>query len=112
VCRSCLPRTDDPDRRNGRGNGPDVILEDDFTVVLAADGGRENQRYGGPMRWPRTVPARVRAFDPARLDALTAGLLVLATLIELPFEDLAAVCESNDETSLLMRLKQSIAEDG
>ena len=40
------------------------------------------------MRWPRTVPARVRAFDPARLDALTAGLLVLATLVELPFEDL------------------------
>jgi len=39
------------------------------------------------MRWPRTVPARVRAFGPARLDALTAGLLVLVTLIELPLED-------------------------
>lgn len=40
------------------------------------------------MRWPRTVPARVRAFGPARLDAFTAGLLVLATLVELPLEDL------------------------
>ena len=40
------------------------------------------------MRWPRTVPARVRAFGPARLDALTAGLLVLVTLIELPLEDI------------------------
>jgi signal transduction histidine kinase len=28
----------------------------------------------------------VRAFGPARLDALTAGLLVIATLIELPLE--------------------------
>jgi signal transduction histidine kinase len=40
------------------------------------------------MRWPRTVPARVRAFGPARLDALTAGLLVLVTLIELLLEDI------------------------
>jgi len=38
------------------------------------------------MRWPRTVLARVRAFGPARLDAFTAGLLVIATLIELPLE--------------------------
>ena len=45
---------------------------------------------GQTLRWPRTVPARVRAFGPARLDALTAGLLVLATLIELPLEDLGA----------------------
>ena len=38
------------------------------------------------MRWPRTVPARVRAFSPARLDAFTAAVLVVATLIELPLE--------------------------
>src|SRR5215211_80896 len=76
-----------------------VILEDDPSVVLARDGGCENRRYGGPMtsrrqgravgqtlRWPRTVPARVRALGPARLDALTAGLVVLATVIELPLE--------------------------
>jgi signal transduction histidine kinase len=63
-----------------------VILEDDDTVVLTADGGLENRRYGGHMRWPRTVLARVRALGPARLDAFTAGLLVVAALIELPLE--------------------------
>lgn len=40
------------------------------------------------MRWPRTVPARVRALGPARLDALTAALLVVVALIELPLESL------------------------
>jgi signal transduction histidine kinase len=40
------------------------------------------------MRWPRTVRARLRAFGPARLDALTAALAVALTLIELPLEDL------------------------
>jgi signal transduction histidine kinase len=46
------------------------------------------QRYGGRMRWPRTVPARVRAFSPARLDAVTAAVLAVAVLIELPLETL------------------------
>jgi signal transduction histidine kinase len=46
------------------------------------------QRYGGRMRWPRTVLARVRAFGPARLDALTAALLATAVVIELPLETL------------------------
>ncbi|TML07714.1 MAG: sensor histidine kinase [Actinobacteria bacterium] len=40
------------------------------------------------MRWPRTVPARLRALGPARLDALTAGLLVIVALIELPLDSL------------------------
>jgi signal transduction histidine kinase len=40
------------------------------------------------MRWPRTVLARVRAFGPARLDALTAALMVVAVLVELPLETL------------------------
>jgi signal transduction histidine kinase len=76
-----------------------VILEDDPSVVLAGDGGGENRRYGGRMTsrrqgraagqtltWPRTLPARVRASGPARLDALTAGVVVVATLIELALE--------------------------
>jgi signal transduction histidine kinase len=86
--RSCLPHSDDLTRRRGPQRLLGVILQDDFTVVLAADGGLEKRRYGGLMRWPRTVPARVRAFGPARLDALTAGLLVLVTLIELLLEDI------------------------
>jgi signal transduction histidine kinase len=90
-------------RRQGGRRAPGIILEDDFTVVLAADCGLETRRYGGRMtsrrqgravgqtlRWPRTVLARVRALGPARLDALTAGLLVLVTLIELPLEDIGA----------------------
>jgi signal transduction histidine kinase len=48
----------------------------------------KTQRYGGRMRWPRTVPARVRALGPARLDALTAGLVAIGALIELPLEHL------------------------
>jgi len=40
------------------------------------------------MRWPRTVLARVRAFGPARLDALTAAIVTVAVLIELPLEAL------------------------
>jgi signal transduction histidine kinase len=48
--------------------------------------GSKNRRYGGRMRRPRTVPARVRALGRARLDALTAVVVVIATLIELPLE--------------------------
>jgi signal transduction histidine kinase len=40
------------------------------------------------MRWPRTVLARVRVLGPARLDALTAAIVTVATLIELPLENL------------------------
>ena len=40
------------------------------------------------MRWPRTVLARMRVLGPARLDALTAAIVTVATLIELPLENL------------------------
>jgi signal transduction histidine kinase len=40
------------------------------------------------MRWRRTVLARVRVLGPARLDALTAAIVTVATLIELPLENL------------------------
>jgi signal transduction histidine kinase len=40
------------------------------------------------MTWPRTVLARVRVLGPARLDALTAAIVTVATLIELPLENL------------------------
>jgi signal transduction histidine kinase len=50
--------------------------------------GRRTRRYGGRMRWRRTVLARVRVLGPARLDALTAAIVTVATLIELPLENL------------------------
>jgi signal transduction histidine kinase len=50
--------------------------------------GRRTRRYGGRMRWPRTVLARMRVLGPARLDALTAAIVTVATLIELPLENL------------------------
>jgi signal transduction histidine kinase len=48
----------------------------------------KTRRYGGWMRRPRSVSARVRAFSAARLDAVTAGLVAVGTLIELPLEHL------------------------
>src|SRR4051794_19773161 len=50
--------------------------------------GRRTRRYGGRMRWPRTVLARMRVLGPARLDGLTAAIVTVATLIELPLENL------------------------
>jgi signal transduction histidine kinase len=46
------------------------------------------RRYGDPVRWLRTIPARVRALGPARLDALTAVVLTIATVLELSIESL------------------------
>jgi signal transduction histidine kinase len=49
---------------------------------------RQGRVVGQTLRWPRTVTARVRAFGPARLDALTAAIVAVAVLIELPLESL------------------------
>src|SRR4051812_19492704 len=39
------------------------------------------RRYGGPMTW-RSVPARMRALGPVRLDALTAAIVAAAATID------------------------------
>jgi signal transduction histidine kinase len=49
---------------------------------------RQGRAVGQTLTWPRTVTARVRAFGPARLDALTAAIIAAATLVELPLERL------------------------